>query len=151
MRVFESLAELAACVGEEVAVSDWVEVSQQRIDAFAEATGDHQWIHVDPERAAAESPFGGPIAHGYLTLSLVNLFLPQLLEVQGASMGVNVGLGKVRFPSPVRVGSRIRGTGQVVEVEEAKGGVQIVVRVTIEVEGADKPACVADTISRFFP
>src|SRR5690606_27600114 len=103
------------------------------------------------ERAKAESPFGGPIAHGYLTLSLVNLFLPQLLVVEGASMGVNVGLDKVRFPSPVPTGSRLRGHGQVVSVEEAKGGFQITVRVTIEVEGSDKPCCVADTVSRFFP
>lgn len=149
--VVDSPTELLDLADADLGSTDWVEVTQDQVNLFADATGDHQWIHVDPERAAAESPFGGPIAHGYLTLSLVNLFLPQLLEVQGASMGVNVGLGKVRFPSPVRVGSRIRGTGQVVEVEEAKGGVQIVVRVTIEVEGADKPACVADTISRFFP
>lgn len=145
------IAGLKDLVGTHLGFSDWMEITQERVDQFADATGDHQWIHVDPERAAAESPFGGPIAHGYLTLSLVNLFLPQLLEVQGASMGVNVGLDKVRFPSPVPVGSRLRGRGHVVSVEEAKGGIQIVVRVTVEAEGADKPACVADTISRFFP
>ncbi|MCB1257078.1 MAG: MaoC family dehydratase [Microthrixaceae bacterium] len=146
-----SLLELLELADADLGTTDWVEVTQDQVNLFADATGDHQWIHVDPERAKAESPFGGPIAHGYLTLSLVNLFLPQLLDVQGASMGVNVGLDKVRFPSPVAVGSRIRGAGRVVSVEQAKGGVQIVVRVTIQAEGSDKPSCVADTISRFFP
>lgn len=149
--VVQSPNELLTLTDTDLGATDWVEVTQDQVNLFADATGDHQWIHVDPERATAESPFGGPIAHGYLTLSLVNLFLPQLLEVQGASMGVNVGLDKVRFPSPVPVGSRVRGRGEVVSVEEAKGGVQIVVRVTVEAEGADKPSCVADTISRFFP
>ena len=144
-------SELLALDGADLGVTDWVPVTQSQVDLFADATGDHQWIHVDVERATAESPFGGPIAHGYLTLSLVNLFLPQLLEVRGASMGVNVGLDKVRFPSPVPTGSNLRGSGQVVAVEEAKGGVQITVRVTVEIEGGDKPACVADTVSRFFP
>ena len=143
--------ELLELSDADLGVTEYVGVTQDQVNLFADATGDHQWIHVDPERAAAESPFGGPIAHGYLTLSLVNLFLPKLLEVQGASMGVNVGLDKVRFPSPVRVGARIRGHGQIVSVEEAKGGVQVIVRVSIEAEGSDKPACVADTISRFFP
>jgi acyl dehydratase len=106
---------------------------------------------VDVERATAESPFGGPIAHGYLTLSLVNLFLPELVTVENFSAGLNIGLDKVRFPTPVPAGSRVRARGEVVSAEEAKGGVQVVVRVTIEVEGADKPACVADTVSRFLP
>ncbi len=149
--VVQSPAELLDLDGADLGVTDWSTVTQEQIGLFADATGDHQWIHVDVERANAESPFGGPIAHGYLTLSLVNLFLPQLLEVQGASMGVNVGLDKVRFPSPVPTGSRLRGSGQIVAVEEAKGGVQVTVRVTVEIEGADKPACVADTVSRFFP
>lgn len=149
--IVESPAALLELQDAELGTTEWVQVDQPQVDLFAEATGDHQWIHVDPVRAAAESPFGGPIAHGYLTLSLVNLFLPQLLEVRGASMGVNVGLDKVRFPAPVPVGSRIRGSGQVVAVEEAKGGVQVTVRVSIEVDGSDKPACVADTVSRFFP
>jgi len=149
--VVEAPSELLALDGADLGVTDWVPVTQEQVDLFADATGDHQWIHVDVERATRESPFGGPIAHGYLTLSLVNLFLPQLLEVRGASMGVNVGLDKVRFPSPVPTGSNLRGRGQVVAVEEAKGGVQITVRVTVEIEGADKPACVADTVSRFFP
>ncbi len=150
MRVFTTFEELAEAAGEDLGTSDWVEITQERVDRFAEATGDHQWIHVDVEQAAA-GPFGGTIAHGYLTLSLVNLFLPQLLEVRGASMGVNVGLDKVRFPSPVPTGSRLRGAGTIVAVEEAKGGVQVTVRVTVEIEGSDKPACVADTVSRFFP
>lgn len=149
--VVASPAELLDLDGADLGVTDWSTVTQEQIRLFADATGDHQWIHVDVERATAESPFGGPIAHGYLTLSLVNLFLPQLLDVQGASMGVNVGLDKVRFPSPVPTGSRLRGSGQIVAVEEAKGGVQVTVRVTVEIEGADKPACVADTVSRFFP
>ena len=149
--VVASPAELLDLDGADLGVTDWSTVTQEQIGLFADATGDHQWIHVDVERATAESPFGGPIAHGYLTLSLVNLFLPQLLEVQGASMGVNVGLDKVRFPAPVPSGSRLRGAGTIVAVEEAKGGVQVTVRVTVEIEGADKPACVADTVSRFFP
>ncbi|MFI5044543.1 MAG: MaoC family dehydratase [Acidimicrobiales bacterium] len=144
-------SELLGLDGADLGTTEWVEVTQDQIALFAEATGDHQWIHVDVERATAESPYGAPIAHGYLTLSLVNLFLPQLLTVNGASMGVNVGLDKVRFPAPVRVDSRIRGRGEIVGVDEVKGGVQVVVRVTVEVEGSDKPACVADTVSRFDP
>jgi acyl dehydratase len=154
--VVEAPAELRSLVGAELGSTDWVEITQDRVDLFADATDDHQWIHVDVERARAESPYGGPIAHGYLTLSLVNLFLPDLLEVRGASMGVNVGLDKVRFPSPVACGSRVRGTGRVLAATEVRGGVQVVVQVTVEIEGPDgaateKPACVADTVSRFFP
>ena len=149
-------AALLELAGADLGTTEWVTVEQQRINKFADATGDHQWIHVDVERARAESPFGGPIAHGYLTLSLVNLFLPDLLEVRGASMGVNVGLGQVRFPSPVPSGAMVRGIGRIVEASEQKGGVQVVVRVAVEVRGADgeplpKPACVAGTISRFLP
>ena len=143
--------DLLDLVGTELGPTDWVEVAQDRIALFADATGDHQWIHVDVERANAESPFGGPIAHGYLTLSLANLFLPQLLTVETFSAGLNIGLEKVRFPSPVPAGSRIRGRGEVVSAVEAGGGVQVVVRVTIETEGSAKPACVADTVSRFLP
>jgi acyl dehydratase len=149
--VVESPSELLALGGADLGTTDWVPVTQEQVDLFADATGDRQWIHVDVARATAESPFGGPIAHGYLTLSLVNLFLPQLLEVRGASMGVNVGLDKVRFPAPVPTGSNLRGRGEIVAVEEAKGGVQVTVRVTVEIEGGAKPACVADTVSRFFP
>ena len=166
MTTVQSPTELLALDGADLGTTDWTTVTQDQVDLFADATGDHQhpgWaegslqggegggIHVDVERATAESPFGGPIAHGYLTLSLVNLFLPQLLDVQGASMGVNVGLDKVRFPAPVPVGSRLRGRGQIVAVEEAKGGVQVTVRITVEADGADKPVCIADTVSRFFP
>jgi acyl dehydratase len=125
-------------------------IEQSRVDGYADATDDHQWIHVDPARAA-EGPFGSTIAHGYLTLALVNKFLPELITVSESSMGVNYGCEKVRFPSPVVVGSRIRGAGEVVSVEEVKGSLQIVVRVTVEIEGADRPACVVDTISRFYP
>ncbi|HCS29531.1 MAG TPA: dehydratase [Spongiibacteraceae bacterium] len=149
-RVFKHPADLKAAQGEQLGCSDWLEIDQNRINLFADATGDHQWIHVDPERAK-DGPFGKCIAHGYLTLSLVNLFLPQIIDVQGISMGVNVGCEKIRFPSPVPVGSRVRGCGELVSVEEVKGGVQSVVRVTVEIEGQDKPACVADTISRYFP
>ena len=151
MTTVDSPAELIELSGADLGTTDWSTVTQDQVGLFADATGDHQWIHVDVERATAESPFGGPIAHGYLTLSLVNLFLPQLLEVKGASMGVNVGLDRVRFPAPVPVGSRLRAHGQVVEVAEAKGGVQVTVRVTVEADGVDKPVCIADTVSRFFP
>lgn len=145
---FASAAELEAAVGKPLGHSDWLTIEQDRVNLFAEATEDHQWIHVDVERAK-EGPFGAPIAHGYLTLSLVSAFLPQLLVVPTAKMGVNYGCNKVRFPSPVPVGSRIRGGGEIVSVDEVKGGVQVVVRVTVEIEGGAKPACVAETVSRF--
>ncbi len=148
--VFEQPAALLQAVGQHLGHSDWLQIDQHRIDLFAEATGDHQWIHVDPERAAT-GPFGKTIAHGYLTLSLANLFLPQIMEVHNTSMGVNYGCEKVRFPAAVPVGSRVRGGGEVISAEEVKGGVQVVVRMTIEIEGGDRPACVIDTISRFFP
>jgi len=144
-------ADILPLVGNELGPSEWVEVTQDRIQLFADATGDHQWIHVDVDRAKAESSFGGPIAHGYLTLSLVNMFLPELLTVEQFSAGLNVGLDKVRFPAPVPSGARIRGRGLVVSAEEIKGGVQVVIRITVEVDGGDKPACVADTVSRFLP
>jgi len=148
--VFRQPSELLAAVGRHLGYSEWLEIDQQRIDQFAEATGDHQWIHVDPRRAAT-GPFGRTIAHGYLTLSLANLFLPEVMQVDNTSMGVNYGCEKVRFPAPVPVGSRVRGGGEIVGAEEVKGGVQVVVRMTIEVEGSERPACVVDTISRFFP
>ena len=141
--------DLLALAGADLGTTGWTTITQDRIGLFADATGDHQWIHVDVERAASESPFGGPIAHGYLTLSLVNLFLPELITVEEFSAGINVGLDKVRFPAPVPSGARVRARGEVLTADEAKGGVQVVVRVTIEVEGSDKPACVADTVSRF--
>ena len=149
--VFEHPSALAASIGKSLGHSDWLEITQQRIDQFADATGDHQWIHVDPERAKA-GPFGACIAHGYLTQSLVNHFLPQILEVRGIAMGVNYGSDRVRFPAPVRVGSRIRGSGELIAVETTRdGGVQAVVRVTVEIEGSDRPGCVIDTISRYIP
>ena len=130
--------------------SDWLTIDQERINLFADATGDHQWIHVDPEQAKHGS-FGCTIAHGYLTLSLVNMFLPQIVDVQGISMGVNYGSDKLRFPAPVKVNSRVRGVGELISVEQVKGGVQAVIRVTVEIEGEDRPACVVDTISRYYP
>jgi acyl dehydratase len=148
--VFKTPHELASAVGTVLGASEWLEIDQERINLFADATGDHQWIHVDPERAK-DGPFGKCIAHGYLTLSLVNLFLPQIVEVQGIAMGVSVGCDRIRFPAPVPVGSRVRGVGELLSIEEIKGGVQSIVRVTVEIEGNDRPACVADTISRYFP
>jgi acyl dehydratase len=146
--VFETPADLLANVGADLGATDWMEVTQERIDQFADATGDHQWIHVDPVRAA-EGPFGAPIAHGYLTLALTNLFLPQLIVVEKISMGVNYGVNKVRFPSPVLVGSLVRARGVVTEVDEVTGGVQAVITVTVEIDGGDKPACIVESISRF--
>jgi acyl dehydratase len=148
--VFESPDELKKGVGQHLGYSDWLEITQERIDGFAEATGDHQWIHTDPERAK-DGPFGTTIAHGYLTLALVNHFLPKIVEVRGISMGVNYGADRLRFPAPVPVGSRIRGAGELIEAEEVKGGVQAKIRVTVEIEGAERPACVVDTISRYYP
>ncbi len=146
---FQTLDELRAATGTHLGWTDWVEIDQERINLFADATGDHQWIHVDVERATAESPFGGPIAHGYLTLALSNLFLPQLLQVPGASSGVNYGTGKVRFPAPVPVGSRIRGGAEITAVEQVAGGVQTTITMTVEVEGGTKPACVVESLSRW--
>ena len=147
--VFETLDELRGAAGTHLGWTDWMEIDQERVNLFADATGDHQWIHVDVERANAESPFGGPIAHGYLTLALSNRFLPELLQVPGASAGVNYGTGKVRFPAPVPVGSRIRGGAEVTAVEEITGGVQTTITITIEVEGGTKPACVIESLSRW--
>lgn len=151
MRVFKTPHELKDCVGEELGKTDWLEIDQARINLFADATGDHQWIHVDIEKAR-QGPFGRPIAHGYLIASLANYFLPQLLDVQGTSMGVNYGCDKIRFPAPVPVGSRVRGTGALTSVEETKdGGIQAKITVKIEIQGQDRPACVIETISRFYP
>lgn len=147
-RIFTSLDDLQAAVGTALGPTEWITVEQSRVNAFAEATGDHQWIHVDVDRAR-QGPFGATIAHGYLTLSLCSLFLPQMMRVDVSGMGINYGLDRVRFPAPVRVGSRIRGRGEIVSASPVAGGVQVVVRVSIEVEGSDRPACVADTISRF--
>jgi acyl dehydratase len=149
VRTFSSPEELAAVLGETIATSDWLLVDQARIDLFAEATGDHQWIHVDPERAAT-GPFGGTIAHGYLTLSL----LPQLAwsawKVEGVTMGVNAGLNRVRLLNPVRSGARVRSTSRLLSAEPAAGGWKLVIEQTVEIEGEDKPACVAETVTRLF-
>ncbi|MEU6804839.1 MaoC family dehydratase [Streptomyces neyagawaensis] len=148
-RIFTSAEELKAAVGEQLGYSDWLEVDQKRIDLFAEATGDHQWIHVDPEKAAA-GPFGTTIAHGYLTLSLLPLFVPQVLKVDNVKMGVNYGTNKVRFPAPVPVGSRLRATATLQDVTEVGGGVQVTAAVVVEREGGDKPVCVAESLSRYY-
>ena len=143
------LDDLESLVGTPIGPTEWHDMDQRMVDGFADVTGDHQWIHTDPERAARESPFGGPIAHGHLTLSLVPFFLPQLATVTGFSMGVNYGANKVRFPMPVTVGSRIRAGAVVTEAEEITGGVQVVVTITAEIDGQAKPACVVESMSRF--
>ncbi|WP_206507659.1 MaoC family dehydratase [Streptomyces chrestomyceticus] len=148
-RVFDSLDALRNAVGEDLGTSDWLEIDQKRIDLFADATGDHQWIHVDPERAAA-GPFGATIAHGYLTLALLPALVPQLLRVDNVKMGINYGVDKVRFPAPVPVGSRVRATARIAGVTEVSGGVQLATTVTVEREGGEKPVCVAETLSRFY-
>lgn len=147
--VFATPAALMGAEGTQLGPTDWFAVDQGRVDRFAEVTGDDQWIHVDVERAKA-GPFGGTIVHGYLTLSLVNMFLPQMIEVRGFSAGVNVGMDRTRFLAPVPVGSRLRARGEVVAAEEIKGAIQSTVRVTVEVKGGDKPALVIDTISRYY-
>jgi acyl dehydratase len=149
-QAFDSSAALLNAVGQDLGVTDWLQVTQQRINTFADATGDHQWIHVNPERARS-GPFGVCVAHGYLTLSLANLFLPQLVQYQRLKLGLNYGCEKVRFPAPVRVHARIRGHGQIMAAEALKDdGVQVVVRITVQIEGSDKPGCVVDTISRLY-
>ncbi len=144
-----TLAELPTLVGSELGSSDWVEVTQDAVDLFADATGDHQWIHVDVERAHAESPFGGPIAHGYLTLSLLIPMWSQVLTVTDTKMAVNFGLNKVRFPSPVPVGSKLRLTATLTGVDEIPGGYQLTVAAVIEREGGTKPVCIAEPVFRF--
>ena len=151
MRTLETLAELQALTGQEVAVSDWMTITQEQVNLFAEATGDHQWIHVDPERARA-GPFGAPIAHGFLTLSLIPKLFESSFEIRQSSMGVNYGLNKVRFTAPVPVGSRVRGRMTLMSCEPIAGnGYQMAWQVTIEREGLDKPVCVAETLARRYP
>ncbi|MDQ6649581.1 MAG: MaoC family dehydratase [Actinomycetota bacterium] len=149
MRTFNDLDEVKAAKGEKLGTSDWVTIEQERVNTFAEATGDHQWIHVDPEKAK-DGPFGGPIAHGYLTLSLLPMLGWQTYDVKGARMAVNYGLNKLRFPAPVKVGSRVRASFELAEVEEIQGGLQMVVRATIEAEGTEKPVAVAETVTRVY-
>ena len=148
--VFRSVQEYQAAVGQSYGPTDWLLVDQNRINLFAQATGDHQWIHVDPERAA-DGPFGGTIAHGYLSLALVNHFLPQLVRAEGMRHGINYGCDRVRFPAALRSGSRLRGRAQLLAVEDLGGGaLQAKIRVTLEAEGVEKPVCVADTLSRLY-
>ncbi len=148
--VFSSPAEAVVAVGTKLGPSGWLSVKQDRVDLFAKATGDHQWIHVDPERAK-QGPFGTTIAHGYLTFSLINMFLPELIEAREMKMGVNYGAERLRFPAPVPVGSRVRAVGELVKAEPiGDDAVQTTCRVTIEIEGATKPACVADIIGRYY-
>jgi acyl dehydratase len=146
--VVEGPAELRELEGEHLGWTDWHQVDQHQVNLFADATGDHQWIHVDPERAA-NGPFGGAIAHGYLTLSLAPVMLGQLLTVQGMAFGVNYGCNKVRFPSPVKVGSKLRMGAEVASVEDVPGGVQVTYVLTLETEGSTKPSCVAEVVYRY--
>ncbi|MCW5628863.1 MAG: MaoC family dehydratase [Burkholderiaceae bacterium] len=149
--IFKTLSDLTAHVGQEAGVSDWVTVTQEQVNQFAQATGDHQWIHVDVERAKA-GPFGAPIAHGFLTLSMVPRFFDEALTIEEAGMGINYGLNKVRFMAPVRVGSRLRGRLTLVSCDPIdNNGVQMVWDVVVELEGSAKPACVAQTVSRRYP
>jgi len=150
MSTTTTMAELPGLVGKELGTSEWYEVTQEHVNLFADATGDHQWIHVDVERAKAESPFGGPIAHGYLTLSLIVPLVSETYTISDAKMGVNYGLNKVRFPAPVPVGSRVRATFEVIDLDEQDWGGQATMRATVEREGGDKPVCVAETVFRYY-
>ena len=151
MKTFKTLADIAACQGQEVAVSDWITVTQQQVNLFADATGDHQWIHVDPEKAAA-GPFGGPIAHGFLTLSLLPKFFETSFEITESRLGVNYGLNKVRFTAPVPVGSRLRARMKLLASEPIdNAGLQMTWEVTVEREGSAKPVCVAESLVRRYP
>ncbi len=149
-RIIQGLEELQSLVGQRLGVGDWLEISQDRVNAFAEATGDRQWIHTDPVRAAAESPYGGAIAHGFLSLSLCIALAESSFRVEGVRMIVNYGLNRVRFPQPVKVGSRVRMLTDLLEVNPAAQGVQAVFKHTIEVEGAARPACVIESVLRLF-
>lgn len=150
MREFASVRELGGEVGREVAVSEWLEVSQERINRFAEATEDRQWIHTDPERAARESPFGQTIAHGFLTLSLLSELMKRAVSVGGLRMGINYGLNRVRFVAPVPAGARLRGRFKLAALEEIRDGAQAIWEVTVEREGGDKPCCVAEWLVRYY-
>jgi acyl dehydratase len=147
---FDGIEAMRAKIGEHLGYSEWHEVTQEQVNLFADATGDHQWIHVDPERAKRESPFGGPIAHGYLTLSLGPVLLGEVVSVSGVSMGLNYGCNKVRFPSPVPVPSRIRAGATLDSLEEIAGGAQVVMTMVFEVEGKEKPSCVAEAVFRYY-
>ncbi len=149
MTTTTTMAEVPGLVGTELGSSDWHEVTQEHVNLFAEATGDHQWIHVDVERAKRESPYGGPIAHGYLSLSLSNMLVPTVIRFDGFSMAINYGVDRVRFPAAVPVGARIRAGVELAEVSDVAGGIQTLMRITMEVEGSEKPACVIDSLARW--
>ncbi|GFG87182.1 MaoC family dehydratase [Mycolicibacter algericus] len=149
MRTFESIEELAACQGEPIGHSEWVTITQEAVNLFADATGDHQWIHVDPERAA-DGPFGTTIAHGYLTLAMLPKLMAQISRLEGVKLAINYGLNKVRFPAPVPVGSKIRAETSVVEVTDVGGGAQqVTYSTTVSIDGRAKPACVAESVVRY--
>lgn len=149
MRTFESIEELAACQGEPIGQSEWVTITQEAVNLFADATGDHQWIHVDPERAA-DGPFGTTIAHGYLTLAMLPKLMAQISRLEGVKLAINYGLNKVRFPAPVPVGSKIRAETSVVEVTDVGGGAQqVTYSTTVSIDGSAKPACVAESVVRY--
>ena len=149
METFHGREELVASLGREIGPGEWLEIGQDRIDGFADVTGDHQWIHVDVERAK-ETPFGGTIAHGYYTLSLAPMFSEQIVGFEGFAFGINYGLDKVRFPAPLPVGSKVRMRGRVASVEDIAGGAQLTLELTFEREGGDKPVCVAQALSRVY-
>lgn len=150
VRVIEGLAELKTLVGQNLGTSDWVPITQEQIQMFADATGDHQWLHTDPQRAKTESPYGQTIAHGFLTLSLCPALSQRIFTVDGVKMGVNYGLNRVRFPNAVKVGSRVRLTAQLTDLKECQGGATITYKQTVEVEGEEKPACVAEMMARLY-
>lgn len=147
--VLHGAEEVRAAVGRHLGYSDWLEITQERVNQFAEATGDYQWIHIDVDRAERESPYGGPIAHGYLSLSLSNMLVPTVVELDGFSMGINYGVDRVRFPAPVPVGARLRAGVELVDVSDVAGGIQTTMRITMEVEGSEKPACVIESLGRW--
>ncbi|MEX1007660.1 MAG: MaoC family dehydratase [Acidimicrobiia bacterium] len=147
--VLNGVDEVSVAVGRHFGYSEWLEVTQDRVNLFAEATGDFQWIHVDVERATKESPYGGPIAHGYLTMALSNMLVPTVVTVDGFQMGINYGVDRVRFPAPVPVGARVRAGVELLEVTEVSGGLQTRMQITMEVEGSEKPACVIESLSRW--
>lgn len=150
LTTFENPGDLVGKEGLKIGPSDWMEITQERVNTFADATGDHQWIHIDEERAKT-GPFGATIAHGYLTLSLAAKLMPEIIHIENMSMGINYGTEKTRFINPVKVGKRVRANGELIEIKEVTGGYQSTMRVTIEIEDEDKPACVVDTISRYYP
>lgn len=150
MKIISGIEEMKTYMGKEIGVSDWFDVTQERINAFADATGDHQWIHVDIERAQKESPYKTPVAHGYFTLSLAPKFMWEIYKMEGVKMGVNYGVNKVRFPAPVPAGSRVRMHAVLQELEDIENGVQAIMQLTFEREGQDKPVCVAESVSRWY-